>query len=93
MSVETAEELAALRAAGRVVAETLRMMRRAIKPGVTTASLMRSRGASSSGLVLARDLRSITAFPGLPASASTTRPSMASRDFAACVRGTWSSST
>ncbi len=39
MSVETAEELAALRAAGRVVAETLRMMRRAIQPGVRTSEL------------------------------------------------------
>ncbi len=39
MSVETAEELAALRAAGRVVAEALRMMRRAIQPGVRTSEL------------------------------------------------------
>jgi methionyl aminopeptidase len=39
MSVETAEELAALRAAGRVVAEALRAMRRAVRPGVTTAEL------------------------------------------------------
>ena len=39
MSVETVEELAALRAAGRVVAEALRMMRRAIQPGVTTSEL------------------------------------------------------
>lgn len=39
MSVETAEELAALRAAGRVVAEALRMMRRAVQPGVTTGEL------------------------------------------------------
>ena len=39
MSVETAEELAALRAAGRVVAEALRTMRRAVKPGVTTGEL------------------------------------------------------
>ncbi len=39
VSVETAEELAALRAAGRVVAEALWMMRRAIQPGVTTSEL------------------------------------------------------
>ena len=39
MSVETAEELEALRAAGRVVAETLRAMRRSVRPGVTTADL------------------------------------------------------
>ena len=39
MSVETTEELTALRAAGRVVAEALRTMRRAVKPGVTTSEL------------------------------------------------------
>ena len=38
MSIETPEELAGLRAAGRAVAETLRAMRRAVRPGVTTAS-------------------------------------------------------
>lgn len=39
MSVETAEELTALRAAGRVVAEALQTMRRAVKPGVATSEL------------------------------------------------------
>jgi methionyl aminopeptidase len=39
MSVETEEELAALRAAGRVVADALRAMSRAVRPGVTTAEL------------------------------------------------------
>jgi methionyl aminopeptidase len=39
MSIETDEELAALRAAGRVVAEALRAMRRAVRPGVTTGEL------------------------------------------------------
>jgi methionyl aminopeptidase len=39
MSIETQEELDALRAAGRVVAEALRAMRRAVRPGVTTAEL------------------------------------------------------
>jgi methionyl aminopeptidase len=39
MSVKTREELEALRAAGRVVAEALRAMRRAVGPGVTTAQL------------------------------------------------------
>jgi methionyl aminopeptidase len=39
MSVETEEELAALRAAGRVVAEAIRAMRRRVRPGVTTAEL------------------------------------------------------
>lgn len=39
MSVETEEELAALRAAGRVVAAAIRAMRRAVRPGVSTAEL------------------------------------------------------
>jgi methionyl aminopeptidase len=39
MSIETEDELAALLAAGRVVAEALRAMRRAVAPGVTTAEL------------------------------------------------------
>jgi methionyl aminopeptidase len=39
MSIETEQELAALRAVGRVVADTLRAMRRAVAPGVTTAEL------------------------------------------------------
>jgi methionyl aminopeptidase len=39
MSIETPEDLAALRASGRVVAETLRAMARAVRPGVTTAEL------------------------------------------------------
>jgi methionyl aminopeptidase len=39
MSVNTPEELRALQAAGRVVATTIRAMRRAARPGVTTAEL------------------------------------------------------
>src|SRR5690242_17271550 len=39
MSADTAEELDALRAAGAVVAETIRAMRRAVRPGVTTREL------------------------------------------------------
>ena len=41
MSVSTPEELRALQAAGRVVAETIRAMRRAVAPGVSTADLDR----------------------------------------------------
>jgi methionyl aminopeptidase len=41
MSIETPEELEALRRAGRVVAETLRAVRRRVRPGVTTAELDR----------------------------------------------------
>jgi methionyl aminopeptidase len=39
MSVETPEELRALQAAGRVVADAIRAMRRAIAPGISTAEL------------------------------------------------------
>jgi methionyl aminopeptidase len=39
MSIETPEELAGLRASGRVVAEALRAMRRAVRPGVSTGDL------------------------------------------------------
>jgi methionyl aminopeptidase len=39
VSVSTPEELRALRAAGAVVAETIRAMRRAVAPGVSTAEL------------------------------------------------------
>lgn len=39
MSIETEEELEALRAAGRAVAAALRAMRRAVRPGVTTLEL------------------------------------------------------
>jgi methionyl aminopeptidase len=39
MSVETPDELRALQAAGRVVAETIRAMRRAVAPGISTAEL------------------------------------------------------
>jgi methionyl aminopeptidase len=39
MSVDSPDELDALRAAGRVVATTIRAMRRAVRPGVTTAEL------------------------------------------------------
>jgi methionyl aminopeptidase len=39
VSVETAQELAGLRAAGRVVARTLAAMRRAVAPGVSTEQL------------------------------------------------------
>jgi len=39
MSADTAEELDALRATGAVVAETLRAMRRAVRPGITTREL------------------------------------------------------
>jgi len=39
MSVDTPDELTALKAAGRVVAQTIRAMRRAVAPGITTAEL------------------------------------------------------
>src|ERR1700721_4267322 len=39
MSIETPEELEALRAVGRVVAETIRAMRAGVRPGVSTGEL------------------------------------------------------
>jgi methionyl aminopeptidase len=39
MSIETPEELEALRAAGRVVADAIRGMRKQVRPGVTTGEL------------------------------------------------------
>ncbi len=39
MSVDTPEELRGLRAAGQVVARTIRAMRRAVRPGITTGEL------------------------------------------------------
>jgi methionyl aminopeptidase len=39
MSVQTPEELRALQAVGRVVADTIRAMRRAVAPGISTAEL------------------------------------------------------
>ncbi len=39
MSVDTPDELSGLRAAGRVVAQTIRAMRHCVRPGVTTAEL------------------------------------------------------
>jgi methionyl aminopeptidase len=54
VSADTPEELAGLRAAGRVVAQTIRELRRMVRPGVTTAELdaeaariFRSHGARS----------------------------------------------
>ena len=39
MSADTPEELEGLRAAGRVVAQTIRELRRLVRPGITTAEL------------------------------------------------------
>ena len=39
MSVDSPQELEALRATGRVVAQTIRAMRRAVRPGITTGEL------------------------------------------------------
>src|ERR1700743_192219 len=39
MSIDTPEELAAMRAAGKVVADAMEAMRRSVRPGVTTAEL------------------------------------------------------
>jgi methionyl aminopeptidase len=54
MSADTPEELAGLRAAGRVVAQTIRELRKMVRPGITTgeldaeaARIFRSHGARS----------------------------------------------
>ena len=39
MSIETPEELAHLKAAGRVVAQAIQAMRAQVRPGVSTAEL------------------------------------------------------
>src|SRR3954464_3427054 len=39
MSTDTPEELAGLRAAGQVVAQTIRELRKLVRPGITTAEL------------------------------------------------------
>ena len=39
MSVDTPEDLHGLRAAGQVVAQTIRAMRRGVRPGITTGEL------------------------------------------------------
>ena len=83
-----------LRASGRVVAEALRAMRRAVRPGITHRRPRRDRRADLPPRrrpLGAPD--SPTASPAPPASASTTRRSTASPAPAGCVRATWSSST
>lgn len=46
MSIETKEELEAMRRAGRIVRMAIERMKRAVKPGVTTAELDRIAGAT-----------------------------------------------
>jgi methionyl aminopeptidase len=64
MSIEHPDDLAGLRAAGRVVATTLREVRRLVRPGVTTAELDRA-AARSLARQGARSAPQITyGFPG-----------------------------
>src|SRR3954469_8649989 len=66
VSVRDAAELKALQAAGRVVADALRAMRRAVRPGVTTAALdavaagVFSRAGARSGPQLDYDFPGVT---------------------------------
>ena len=64
MSVDTPEELQALRDVGGVVAHTIRVMRRAVRPGITTAELdaLARREFARQGRARARSWT--TAFPG-----------------------------
>ncbi len=64
MSIETEQDLIGLKAIGKIVAEVLRLMRAAVRPGITTAELdaiaareFQARGAVSSP-------RAVYAFPG-----------------------------
>ena len=75
-----------MRRAGVVVAETLELLRDAVRPGITTADLdalaerhIRSRGATSNFL-------DYHGFPATICAPSTTRSSMASRA-TGCSRG------
>src|SRR5262245_42670365 len=64
MSIEHPDDLAGLRAAGRVVATTLREVRRLVRPGVTTGELDRA-AARSLARQGARSAPGITyGFPG-----------------------------
>jgi methionyl aminopeptidase len=66
MSIDTPEELAAMRAAGKVVADAIEAMRRNVRPGVTTAELdgiagdVFSRAGARSGPQLDYDFPGVT---------------------------------
>jgi methionyl aminopeptidase len=70
MSIESREDFEGLTRIGRIVAEVLRTLREAVRPGITTAELdaiaareLAARGAQSSPAL-------VYGFPGLAASAS-----------------------
>jgi methionyl aminopeptidase len=93
MSVQTPEELAALRRAGRAVSATLRVVARRVRPGVTTAEL---------DAVAARALARHGARPapallyGLPGAMCTSVDDEAVHGIpgrAGCGPASWSSST
>jgi len=86
MSIETPEELEHLKVAGRVVAQAIRAMRNQVRPGITTGELdlLGARALPRPG----RDPvpASTTGFLEPTASASTTKPSTASRASGDCAR-------
>jgi methionyl aminopeptidase len=91
MSVETEHELAALRAAGRVVAAAIRAMRRAVRPGVTTAELDAVGGAARAATLaktarLALDSALGVASAGAPMNAigATVARTVSARGHAVC---------
>jgi len=63
MSIETPEELDGLIAAGRVVADAIRAMRRSVRPGVTTEELDRVGAAVFRRAGAAQDRSLTTDFP------------------------------
>ena len=94
MSIDHPDELAALRAAGRVVAETLRELARRVRPGVTTGRARRRRRRRVRRATAPAPARgSTTTSPARSASRSTTSACTASPARAACARASWSSST
>jgi hypothetical protein len=95
MTVESDQDLQGLRKVGRVVALTREEMKRAIEPGMTTRELDQV-GASVFERYGARSVLPTwsMAFQALTASASTTKPSTASRAHSARSNpAIWSRST
>ena len=93
MSVDTPEELAALKAAGRVVAQTIRELRKLVRPGVTTAELDAAAGrvfaahGARSGPQLDYD------FPGVICISVGDEAVHGVPGPRSCARASWSSST
>ena len=90
MSIETAEEQAAMERVGALVASVLAELRAAVAPGITTGALDDAgRAAPSAARERRRARRSWSASRPRSASPSTRRSSTASRARACCARAIW----